>query len=1143
VREGSGVDEDHDPGTPGVRSRRLGFRPDRVVVACLLVLLAFPVTAVLLGSRQPVVPEPVGELHAESASGQAGALRDLPVLANVNGVAGIASRAGRAELRGAVQRAIDELFDDGQAARLRRYLRRRPIVAPTGIPERGRTPPYPYRYVGLDALLDEALPSRPEPAQADRESDLGALLVLAADAHVLRNAGQVAYAILRRARAAGACNAQLNLAFLVAASDKAQAGDVELELGRADGACPRDPTALWLHGQWRSLTSQGDEPGTGRSLSAFARLQRRFPRSSAGWSGEADVVLRLAYIAEHRDQPFTAQSRFARALALYRRARSLDRVAELGAGEARALAGLRRYADAAAVQARAASASGRPAAMQARLIEYLERAARFTSAVREARRLAARPRFPNGPALTLRVATFDAALKAEDALEPLSAGAGRLKPAVLHIAPRAPDVESSGGPGPLEDFSFIPRFRLVSGVTDVERWCPDWSARRDLILAGRPREALVDMPDRFASVRSGRDDCDLLDASQLAAVAQAEAGHQRAAIGTMVKARRRWARTTTSIGQGASGSPGAAVYDARQNLWRFAGRPLVAAKVTAAWMTRAPRSPRAVDQAGEIAFLAGDHVGAARLFGTSARLTREQVAGWPVAEARDLVKQGAALKLAGRDGPALDALQAGADVAARALAAGDDAAADSLLDEADPALDEAGPDTASEPTFGEPDSAADALYDAHAQLADLLLRRHRFADAVDEYEAARDAGAGVPGVLDNNEAVAQIYRGDPRAGFRLAQRAVMVDPMNPLFLQTAGFALAHLHRPLQAAWRYGRAVASDPTLFPAWNDLGVMLARSGRDDAALAAFRRAVGVRRGYATAWFNLGLMLERRGLLHASAAQGALGRAFQLEPELAKREHRLITDERLYFTNLDLSKPLPPKWDFASSQQRSPLPAAGVALLLLLGLQGARAAGARGLTGGAPKWLAAARGLLARLPGALGSFAPSAVAVIATLAVFLWPAIRDDQDATAGLVLLALGLIALVTLVMRARVLVARRCGVTVAQRGWRPAILVAVAAAAVGIPWAPLPVAHSDRPEPRVHLIGPVVAAVCGLVLLTLSAWLDVPVTRSLGIAAIVMAASTLTPVKPLDGAQLEGASGVLTAGLAVGGTALLVALGLL
>ena len=1106
----------------------------------MLGLVAFPLVVVGLASRAPVVPTPPGALASIGEPRAAPPLRDLPVLPRAAGFADRTRPADRTTLRRAVFARIDALLGDRRSSQLRGYLRAPARLGPATGPAGLGPAPYPYRYAGVDRLLD-AVPVRGHGGQAGALGQLGALLVLAAAQErpaadeAFRNAGQVAFAVLDRARAAGACDPQLNLAFLLTAAKSTDSGNVQRELGKADDACGRDPTALWLHGQWLSV--QGDDYRATQALRTFASLQRRFPGSAAGWSGKGDVLLRLAYRAQSARQPFTTQSRFARALPLYRRARQLDPAAELGAGEARALAGLRRYGQAWRVQARAARATGRPAALQARLLEYHERAGRFADAAREARRLAAAARFPDGTALMFAVPPD--VHDEEDVNEPLSLGAGRLRPVVLDVAPSVNGFSGgdAGSGAAVEDLSFIPRFRDAPGLTGVRRWCPEWAARRDLVLAGRAAAALSGMPRAFRPVHPDAD-CSDLNVRTLRAVASAEAGRRKDAIAAL----------------GGRARPGAALYELRQNLWRFASstregsarrgatRWDEARRLTARWMKAAPSDARAFDQAGEVAFLSGRRVTAARLFATSARLTRERAVGWSVAEARALTKQGAALKLADRRAEALDALEAAADVAARALASGRHEQAQTSS--AEPLLDAV--NLADERIT----EARDALYHAHAQAADVLLRGHRFADAVAHYEAARrhatDADAGEDArseVLDNNQALAEIYRGNPKAAVALARDAVSHDPLNPLFLQTEGFALARLQRPVPAAWRYGRAVSSDPSLFPAWNDLGVVLARSGREEAAVAAFRRAVGARRNYATGWFNLGVVLERRGLRHALAAQGALGRAFALDPELADVKRELITDEGLYFTNLDLSKPLPPEWDFASSQGQLPLPAAGLTLLLLLGLQAARAAGARGLIGGAPRWLDAARELLSRVPGALTSFAPSAIAIAATLGVFLWPAINGDDDSLAGLALLALGLIALVTLVMRARVLVARRLGVKLSQRGWRPAILVALVAAPIGIPWAPLPIAEPDRPEPRVHLVGPVVSAGVGLVLLILSAWLQVPLTRSLGIAAIIMAASMLTPVKPLDGAQMQGAAGPLTAGLALGGTALLVALGLL
>lgn len=466
-------------------------------------------------------------------------------------------------------------------------------------------------------------------------------------------------------------------------------------------------------------------------------------------------------------------------------------------------------------------------------------------------------------------------------------------------------------------------------------------------------------------------------------------------------------------------------------------------------MRQSPHDPLPFDRAGEVAFLTGDHDAAASLFAKSARLIRDQYRSRSIAEAGELVKRGSALKLAGRYPDALEALSAADDVASGALAA----------------------EGASSATG---DTATRLVsYNARAQAADVLLREHRYGNAVDEYEAAREHAPPGDAVdirieaLDNNEAAAAIYARHPTDALTHAEQAVAVDPMNPVFLETEGSAFAGLGRLREAAQRYQRAVASDPTLFPAWNDLGVTLAAMHRDDRAIAALRRAIDVRPDYPLAWFNLAIVLQRGGLKNALSAEGCLARAYRLDPTLRGRRPQLISDNNLYVTGLDLSKPLPPQWSFSASQQHAPLPALGLAFVLLLGLQGARAAGSRGLTG-AQKWLDAARTLLARLPRTLASFGPSVLAVAATLAVLGWPTVGQADYGPLGLAFLGLGLLALVAVVMRARVIVARHAGVELRQRAWTPGIVVALAGAVFGLPWAPLPVAESDPPTPNVHSI---------------------------------------------------------------------------
>jgi cellulose synthase operon protein C len=101
--------------------------------------------------------------------------------------------------------------------------------------------------------------------------------------------------------------------------------------------------------------------------------------------------------------------------------------------------------------------------------------------------------------------------------------------------------------------------------------------------------------------------------------------------------------------------------------------------------------------------------------------------------------------------------------------------------------------------------------------------------------------------------------------------------------------------------------------------------------------------------------------------------------------------------------------------------------------------------------------------------------------------------------------------------------------------------VAATATGLAWVPLPVAHTSRPATSIHWIGPILTGCAALCLLVLGVWLDVPVTRSLGSAALVMAASMLAPLEPLDGGHIAKGPAGLAPSLGLLGAALLLLLG--
>ncbi len=1076
-------------------------RPDPLLAFCVVALLAFPFAATWAADRQ------LRDSDAPVADAGSKALRDVPAFTPGGRVAAAVARGQLltrpAAMRAAVGDAVAALFAPGDRRTVEALIGRDDIDA--------RTPRYPYRFPELEPLLDRAGLRSPSPRRVRAASDLGALLVL--DAALSEDSqsapARVAFAVLDRARARGDCSAQLNLGFLLIADS--DAGAAEDELRRADRVCRDDPTPLWILGQVQSrdaLSQSGAGHGD-RPDAVFRQLRRRLPSSPAGWSGAGDNELRLAYRAGER-RLFSARHHFLRAQSLYEQAIALDGDDPgLQAGAARALAGLGGFRRAALAQRTALAGQGDSADLLARDVEYLERAQEFPDAARAAAGLA-KARFARGPALFAQRDGLPEAVIDEDAQGPLSSGAGRLLEVSITWAPRLPFTDGGGGgndgaPPPtaapagtvVNDFSFIPQFRAVDGVTGTDRWCPSWSRPRDLVLARQPAAALRALPASYADVRSATDGCAGAadeDIPTLRAIARFEAGGAAPA----------------------DAAAAAALHDDRQNMWRFAGDYRRARAATAAWAKVAPRDPTPLQRAGEIAFLGEDHDEAARLFGVSARMARARPGERPLAEAEALVRRGTALELARRYAEAQDALAAADESASRVAAQTTDS--------------------------GTRGRAAFLAYTARAQSGDTFLRTRNFAAATEQYAAAREEEPALracdctpdrrPEALDNNLAIAEIARGDLAAAQRDAARALKADPLSPVFLQTLGLAQARAGRFDAAAESYRAAIRSDPSAYPAANALGIVLARRTRYAAAGDAFRTAVSAAPGYAAGWFNLGVALERIGPRRALSAQGAFAKAFRLDDDLRTREHAFISDDRLRFSSLDLSKPLPENWSYAEAQDRAPAAAAGFALALLLALRLSRNLMSGGAGANAKKYLDLLRERLSRLMG----FTPAVVAVAATLAVLLWPTVHSDASG-ASVVLLLLGTAALMTIVLRARRTAARALGVDLRQRGWAPGVVASIAATLAGAGWAPLPVAETSHDARVVHWIGPLAAALMGTALLALGAWLAVPATTALGTVGLVMAASLLVPIKPLDGGFLgEGAVALVT-------NVLLVAVGVL
>ena len=765
--------------------------------------------------------------------------------------------------------------------------------------------------------------------------------------------------------------------------------------------------------------------------------------------------------------------------------------------------GLHRGAEAAAIQARAADAAPTPS-MLAGLVVAAESARRWAQAAGAAKRLSemAPATVVDGPLVANAAGGgFRHPLDVEDAFGPISLGTGRMTPLLVSLQPSPGGADAS-----VTDLSFMPPYRPLPGITDSLRWCASWSHTRDLVLAGRGREALRGFPREFDDQR-GTGVC--ADTSPLEDVVRLEAGD--------------------SAGVHSSADLSAAE-DARQDLWRYAGDLTRAERGARSWMRALPRDLLARSRLGEIQYHRGHPSDAAETFAIVARAARNRTGVWSDGEADALLRRGAALIAAGRRDDGIAALQQADDTATRALGL------------------ETRATTPREEVVGH---LTQISYFARLQAGDALREAGRLAAALESYRAAGERWPALRGplttvqfaALDLNRAITLIALGRPHEALASATAAARTEPLNPAFLMTQAYAA---HRAGQDALseRLDRAaLRADPSTYPAANDLGVLLARRGHEAAATAMLRRAVGANGNYALGWFNLGVVLGRRGPGHLLAAQGALARAVALDGSFADRRRVLTIDARTYRTGLDLAAPLPAGWRFADAARQAPAKTVALASLLLLGLGLGRAATrsggrGRGLASDLLESLTALAGRIALLRGPW----PAGVAVAATLAVFLLPLTLDPQGGLWATAAFGLGVLVLVGAATLARTAAARRAHTNVVHSAWPPGVLIGLGVSAVGVPWAPLPVTRETPESASVHRAAPLALALLGLALTLLGAWLHVPLTRALAVVALVIAASLLTPVKPIDGG-LVGSKGGAAAGLGALALAALAVAGIL
>ena len=969
---------------------------------------------------------------------------------------------------------------------------------------------YPYHYPALEPILDAA-------AEADLRrgaTQLAAALIMLAGQPGLNSpaaykAAPTAFGVLDRTRSSGGCDGQLDLLLLVAGDDFTTTRILADEQRRTVAACANEPTPDWIVGQAQmrdlqltftprpSLTDDKTRRGLAAAITTFQALTERFPRDTAAVTGLGDAYLRAGLRLLY-SEPFTARHDLRLAMAQYNRAAVLGAGHDADLGRARALVGLGESKRAVPIASQIVATSPRPGSALEVLLAADEGAHDFAGAEAIARRLA-----QSGPAAYPTATAFYPAPRESDALgsvaeasRPLSMGAETLTPLQDTLVPAG-----RGAGGSVQDLSFIPQYRDDLDVTGPVTDCPSLAWRRDAILAGHAAQALDGWPEEFTGARPGTqtNSCQVFD-NNLQAIAQLVA--QRPITSTKA--------TKDDL------------TDQWQNLLRWAGDLPTARKVISTWeIADGERSPLPALRLGEVAFLQHDYNEAAAQFDVAARRTRLVHYDNDLAVDQAQLNRGAALFAAGRNAEAIALLRPLVQLGTQGYSF----------------------QTTKRNIDGAASFAA-VSYFAAEQLADYESASNDLHAAVDDYNTAlswtaKVNGLGVrPEVLYNNLALAELGLGATATAASLEAKALHSDPMDPAFLMTAGFIADRAGKIAEAADYDRRALQSDPGAFPAANDLGVELARQHHDSAAVTALRQAVGANPSYALGWFNLGVLEERRGPLHLLAAQGAFAKAFGLDPTLKDRRHDLTIDASVYRTALDLSKPLPPRWSLAETQKAVPVATAGLLAALLLGLGLARSSSPGG-TDLAKQWL---EPLGERLDGVRGltRLKHPAWAVMATVATFLFAYLHHASSPTE-VAAYVLGVLVLTGAAMYARIAIAARANVATTQTSWLPGMAFGLVSGIIGLPWAALPVVKTSPESTRVHLAAPLTVAALSVVLFVESAWLGVPLTQSLAVVALVMAGSTLLPIKPLDGANV-GKAGFLAAAGVVGG-AVLIALGII
>src|SRR5215831_878019 len=171
-------------------------------------------------------------------------------------------------------------------------------------------------------------------------------------------------------------------------------------------------------------------------------------------------------------------------------------------------------------------------------------------------------------------------------------------------------------------------------------------------------------------------------------------------------------------------------------------------------------------------------------------------------------------------------------------------------------------------------AAPDRRTEARQRLAYLLVQEGRTADAV----ALGDGEDYTDPAVLNALGAAQAQAGELARARALFERALSLDPNDPLSNRNLGTVLLRLNEIAPARERLEQAVRLDASSAPAWASLGSARARLGDEAGAAAAWQKAVDLDPSQYEALYNLAIAAGRRG--DVAFARSALKRFVSQAP-----------------------------------------------------------------------------------------------------------------------------------------------------------------------------------------------------------------------------------------------------------------------